>query len=1271
MTISFTTAVYASPLEDLPPTRSLPSTAEKIAATYGAGIGGQIQFLPYLETPTRDTPEIRIALRSMLKDPYVKAAWLTQCFSVASSDFQVHPHDDDDPDAVLQAEFIEYGIERLHLGFAGMALSVLMPLGPDGISIVEPVTEIEGMGRWAGKWVPSAVKSKDLENLYILGDRYRNIESIRSLRTPEMGMISASEFLIARYAPMFDEAFGWAAFRSSYQSWWMLDTVRKLRAIHHEKRTGGTVVGQYTDPAQRPTVEDTLRKLKSSTWACIPEGVTLELLDLTKASDTDYAKFEEDKIRDIVVGITFAELQMLTSPNERGDTKVHQNQSRLGIWYLTKVLEETVNRQWIPRYIDWNFADPQGYPRITIGGPDDEETGRLVDLIQKAQAAGFDDLDKDYYAKALGLQRTQDPMKMLKPGGQGGMGQPGMMPGGDPNAPPDTEQDQYTTDDLGLGGDDESGFSDEGQQFAETTWVAFQGKRGGHGWRNTQTGEIKYQQENPGGDSQPAQPAEQSTGQHGPSDAPQQQPAQGEHAPGEQGAKPDGEHGPSPDGQPTTTPKPGVLGKVRSYANKVLDTKIGRLAQAAEHKLSIAAHKTRAIAVKAAEHRGATPEETARLAKTLAIADFVGGYVSGAAAGAVAGPVGAKVAMFMPSVSAAYLAYSAAKDPRATWKAALDVVASSSIDPRHLLREGKAAWSGGSHHAEQGTPAWVDQLAALCTGDPEQAEFRAAVFLAALVASGDPDQALQLATNPPRPKPTTAVRQFAEGANFTGTIKDSLGRERHYVDGKQVAGHHDEPAPQQHYHNPDLPNPNEHHPYDPEEHAEHHKRWDAENAQVENRRAAHDTANDAKGESTRKEREATRAKEDKELVDRETALKTKRAELPAKRRAEDKDRKAARVVEDRERVKTRKDRDKALEKQRDKKDADDLKRWEKEDKERLKKREKEGADIEKARAKEDKEIEAARAKRDKELPIKRAKEDAELKAKRKAEDKAAGRPDLSDPKAVDKFRKEQDFKIGKDRDAEDAAIEKRREAELEKLEADDPNFDWKTLVPRDEAEDKALQANRDKEDADLEAAREAEDKLIENREAEDEAIAERRDQEDSDIPEQDEAEDNAVMERREAEDEKLINDRDQEDERIENERSELSDADNDAREQEDSDNVDKDEQEDSDIEERREQEDSGIDEAREREDNDLEAARSDEDDALDAEEQDIDNTREDYETTRQEEDDALDSEEVAAYDTERKRRDAEDAQHYHRRRQEHPEAHASYYDRQHHHYQRG
>ncbi len=61
---------------DIEHPRAKPSTAEKLAATYGSGIAGRIQFLPYLESVMHDTPEIRLAMRQMLKNPYVKAAWL-------------------------------------------------------------------------------------------------------------------------------------------------------------------------------------------------------------------------------------------------------------------------------------------------------------------------------------------------------------------------------------------------------------------------------------------------------------------------------------------------------------------------------------------------------------------------------------------------------------------------------------------------------------------------------------------------------------------------------------------------------------------------------------------------------------------------------------------------------------------------------------------------------------------------------------------------------------------------------------------------------------------------------------------------------------------------------------------------------------------------------------------------------------------------------------------------------------------------------------------
>lgn len=183
-----------------------------------------------------------------------------------------------------------------------------------------------------------------------------------------------------------------------------------------------------------------------------------------------------------------------------------------------------------------------------------------------------------------------------------------------------------------------------------------------------------------------------------------------------------------------------VFGKARELGNKAMNSKVGRVLKEAEHKLGIAAHKTRDVAVKAAEMRGLDEGQTKKLKASLAMADFFGGYVSGAAAGAVAGPLGAKVAMFMPSASAVYLAYSTAQDPVATWKAALQVVEESSIDPRHVASAFSKAW-----FATESAYHWVDALADLLNADEDVADWTQALFLAALAVTHDPEQAVAFA----------------------------------------------------------------------------------------------------------------------------------------------------------------------------------------------------------------------------------------------------------------------------------------------------------------------------------------------------------------------------------------------------------------------------------------------------------------------------------------------------------------------------------------------
>jgi hypothetical protein len=96
-----------------------------------------------------------------------------------------------------------------------------------------------------------------------------------------------------------------------------------------------------------------------------------------------------------------------------------------------------------------------------------------------------------------------------------------------------------------------------------------------------------------------------------------------------------------------------------------------------ERRLLYAAKKSGELAVEAAKERGLSPEKAEALKRALYVADFVAGYGTGYVGYLAAGPLGAKAGSVLPSVSVMYLAYSTARNPAATWRAARTVVAST------------------------------------------------------------------------------------------------------------------------------------------------------------------------------------------------------------------------------------------------------------------------------------------------------------------------------------------------------------------------------------------------------------------------------------------------------------------------------------------------------------------------------------------------------------------------------------------------------------------
>lgn len=210
------------------------------------------------------------------------------------------------------------------------------------------------------------------------------------------------------------------------------------------------------------------------------------------------------------------------------------------------------------------------------------------------------------------------------------------------------------------------------EEFArELSWMRHEGDRGGKGWKNTETGEVRYQE-----------------------------------------SKPSDEHS---DGTPRFAAVKRRIATARAVG-KLVDGKLERNTMAyrigkhALHKIEngmmVLMRRTQVVAQQAARERGLPEEHVERVGRVMAAIDFAASFgLSKSAAIATGGNLAAGFAAGMlPSASIAYLAYSTARNPRATLRAAKKYVrgelATMSQPQPHAMSFGGGG-SGGDASGEQ------------------------------------------------------------------------------------------------------------------------------------------------------------------------------------------------------------------------------------------------------------------------------------------------------------------------------------------------------------------------------------------------------------------------------------------------------------------------------------------------------------------------------------------------------------------------------------------
>jgi hypothetical protein len=401
-------------------------------------------FLPWFDENQSlgETPEMRRAYRLMLADPNIKAAILSKLFGVMALDLTVSPSRKKDARDGAIADFVRWNLaDAMQEGMAGLIWDILSGALIDGISICEPVWELEDEGKYRGKRYLRRLKALDVGNAVVpIIDEHRNIVAIRGLQYNAGEEWDPDEFVITQHLGLFENPLGMSDLRAAYGRWWILDSATKLRAMGAERRAFGIVSAEYPDVTKQASLEEALSNLRYRHWMAVPEGTKLQVLDLAGQSSSYFSEQRKDLQEEIFLAINGAILQATTSGagQNRGASAVHKDTADLRAWHLRTMVTHVLNdhkRGLIRRIVDKNFLAVEGYPKASLGGVDEAELKESLAIDKDLKQAFGWKFNREELEERYGRKWEDDPEKALPDAPPPGMPGMGGMPGPDGGQP--------------------------------------------------------------------------------------------------------------------------------------------------------------------------------------------------------------------------------------------------------------------------------------------------------------------------------------------------------------------------------------------------------------------------------------------------------------------------------------------------------------------------------------------------------------------------------------------------------------------------------------------------------------------------------------------------------------------------------------------------------------------------------------------------------------------------------------------------------------------
>jgi phage gp29-like protein len=344
---------------------------------------------------------------SMCKDAQVKACLSIKKASVLSRGWEIIPVKADGERGKEVAEFCSWALEEMNGSILTLLWNVCDAIAK-GYSIQNFVWQVIKTGKWAGKWSPLFLKSKDPGDWSFDVDEYKNITCLRHHLDDKT--FDVSRFVVYSYNPEYSNPYGVSDLRACYRNWWSKDLLTRFWNLYLEKYGSPTVKGSYrrgTPKAAQAELLNILSKIQQQSAVVIPEDMKAELLETVRQGDVGYRIAVDYHNKEIAKSIL--NMTLITDDGSHVGSfalaKVHLDILRMCLKGLKLDLEESVMKEQVLRpMVRYNFGVDVPVPDFSLGPMEERELAPLSTGIKNLVDCGVLDPKDPFIREFLGLQ---------------------------------------------------------------------------------------------------------------------------------------------------------------------------------------------------------------------------------------------------------------------------------------------------------------------------------------------------------------------------------------------------------------------------------------------------------------------------------------------------------------------------------------------------------------------------------------------------------------------------------------------------------------------------------------------------------------------------------------------------------------------------------------------------------------------------------------------------------------------------------------------------